>query len=267
MRDTDSNAPDKPRQGHRAARPKRAPAAQRLAAELHRVKQASGLSYAELQARTPYSRSSLERYVNGKAWPAKDAVRAIAEACGSDPGHLTELWDEADRARGAGSAPRRRSFRRLAVGVAAGAALILALLVAPRLTGSEPAPPGTTTPFPTGYTTSRLPESGWSRTVDAETSDTEPHGGVLTATIEWIGPSIGPYRGRITGSVRSQGAAGVCASADAWYDGAISPIGQACGPGAVSAVASSFERTQRALVRVCLRQATTNAVRHCSDWA
>ncbi|WP_409464977.1 helix-turn-helix domain-containing protein [Amycolatopsis sp. GA6-003] len=268
MRETDSGASGKPRRRRGAAGAKRSPAFERLAAELRRVKQAAGLSYAELQSRTPYSRSSLERYINGKALPPKEAVRAIAEACGSDPRRLAELWDQADQARAAGTRRRRRwACWRMAAAVAAGAALTFALSVVPRLFGSDPAAPGTATPAPTGYPTTRLPESTWSRTAGAETSDTGPHRGVLSATIEWTGPSTGPYRGRITGSVRNQGAVGFCAIADAWYDGATSPIGQACGPGAVGAVASGFERTQRALVRVCLRHVSTNAVRRCSDWA
>lgn len=70
-------------------------AGRRLAAELRRIKQASGLSFARLEARTNYSRASLERYVNGKLFPSRDAVEDIAQACGADPRPLLELWDDA----------------------------------------------------------------------------------------------------------------------------------------------------------------------------
>ncbi|MDW6061594.1 helix-turn-helix transcriptional regulator [Streptomyces sp. FXJ1.4098] len=70
-------------------------AGRRLAAELRRIKQTSGLSFARLEARTNYSRASLERYVNGKLFPSRDAVEDIAQACGADPRPLLELWDDA----------------------------------------------------------------------------------------------------------------------------------------------------------------------------
>ncbi|MGW5696096.1 helix-turn-helix domain-containing protein [Streptomyces asiaticus] len=71
------------------------PAGRQLAAELRRIKQASGLSFARLEARTHYSKASLERYVNGKLFPGRDAVEDIAQACGADPGPLLEFWDDA----------------------------------------------------------------------------------------------------------------------------------------------------------------------------
>ncbi|GAA1104066.1 helix-turn-helix domain-containing protein [Streptomyces javensis] len=71
------------------------PAGRQLAAELRRVKQTSGLSFARLESRTHYSKASLERYVNGKLFPGRDAVEDIAQACGADPGPLLEFWDEA----------------------------------------------------------------------------------------------------------------------------------------------------------------------------
>lgn len=70
-------------------------AGRRLVAELRTVKQLSGLSYARLEAVTPYSRASLERYINGKLFPSRHAVIAIAQACGADSQALSELWDEA----------------------------------------------------------------------------------------------------------------------------------------------------------------------------
>ncbi|MBI0384271.1 helix-turn-helix domain-containing protein, partial [Streptomyces albiflaviniger] len=45
--------------------------------------------------RQHYSKASLERYVNGKLFPGRDAVEDIARACGADPGPLLEFWDDA----------------------------------------------------------------------------------------------------------------------------------------------------------------------------
>ncbi|MES4902601.1 MULTISPECIES: helix-turn-helix transcriptional regulator [unclassified Streptomyces] len=87
-----SDTPEAPRQ---AAVALNSAAGQRLAAELRRIKQASGLSFARLEARTNYSRASLERYVNGKLFPGRDAVEGIAQACGADPRPLLDLWDDA----------------------------------------------------------------------------------------------------------------------------------------------------------------------------
>lgn len=70
----------------------------RLVAELRRIKLDSGLSFARMEARTPYSRASLERYVNGKLWPTRQAVATIATACDADPEPLLRLWDEGDPA-------------------------------------------------------------------------------------------------------------------------------------------------------------------------
>ncbi|MCQ8193078.1 helix-turn-helix domain-containing protein [Streptomyces rugosispiralis] len=67
-------------------------------AELRRVKQTSGLSFARLESRTHYSKASLERYVNGKLFPGRDAVEDIARACDADPGPLLEFWDDALKA-------------------------------------------------------------------------------------------------------------------------------------------------------------------------
>ncbi|MDT0546618.1 MULTISPECIES: helix-turn-helix transcriptional regulator [Streptomyces] len=146
-------------------------AGRRLATELRRIKMASGLSFARLEARTNYSRASLERYVNGKLFPSRDAVEDIAQACGADTKPLLELWDDAleagvqppvDTAPSPetaaspseqperGRAPRA-ARRRLLLSVGPGLALLLslglALLPFSPLSpfGSEPSSPGPTT--------------------------------------------------------------------------------------------------------------------------
>ncbi|MFJ7271894.1 helix-turn-helix domain-containing protein [Streptomyces sp. NPDC099050] len=86
-------------------------------AELRRLKDHSGLSLAALAAKTGYSRSSWERYLNGKQSVPREAVEELAQLCGADPTRLVVLHDVAVRARqqapaaaGAtdGAAPRPR---------------------------------------------------------------------------------------------------------------------------------------------------------------
>ncbi|WP_406510239.1 helix-turn-helix domain-containing protein [Streptomyces sp. NBC_00212] len=64
---------------------------EQLFGELRRVKQASGFSYGQLAERTHYSRSSWERFLNGKQLPSKVAVEQFAAATGADPRPLLAL--------------------------------------------------------------------------------------------------------------------------------------------------------------------------------
>ncbi|MEU1405327.1 helix-turn-helix domain-containing protein [Streptomyces sp. NPDC005728] len=71
-------------------------ARERLLAELRRMKDASGLSYGRLASRTHYSRSSWERFLNGKQLPTRVAVEQLAAAVGEEPAPLLALWDALD---------------------------------------------------------------------------------------------------------------------------------------------------------------------------
>ncbi|MGW3661315.1 helix-turn-helix domain-containing protein [Streptomyces sp. NPDC005151] len=66
-----------------------------LAAEMRRIKEASQLSFGRLADRTHYSRSSWERFLNGKQLPTKVAVEQFAGAAGADPTPLLELLQAA----------------------------------------------------------------------------------------------------------------------------------------------------------------------------
>ncbi|GAA1012115.1 hypothetical protein STXM2123_2744 [Streptomyces sp. F-3] len=66
--------------------------------QLRQLVDRSGLSIAALADRTGYSRTSWERYLNGRLLAPKGAVVALAEATGTDPVHLTTLWELAERA-------------------------------------------------------------------------------------------------------------------------------------------------------------------------
>ncbi|MFI2640359.1 DUF2690 domain-containing protein [Streptomyces sp. NPDC018610] len=72
-----------------------------LHAELLALKQRSGLSYARISALTHYSKSSWERWINGKQFPPRGAVESFARAARTDARPLLELWERAERARGA----------------------------------------------------------------------------------------------------------------------------------------------------------------------
>ncbi|MFD0626801.1 helix-turn-helix domain-containing protein [Streptomyces sp. Wh19] len=49
-------------------------------------------------SRTGYSRSSRERYLNGKKPAPRQAVEALCALTGTSPGRLPALWELADAA-------------------------------------------------------------------------------------------------------------------------------------------------------------------------
>lgn len=69
--------------------------ARQLADALLTCKERAGLSLAQLAAHSFSSRSSLERYLNGKIFPPRKVVQAISDACGGNTAALLALWDEA----------------------------------------------------------------------------------------------------------------------------------------------------------------------------
>ncbi|MFB6809139.1 helix-turn-helix domain-containing protein [Streptomyces sp. NPDC056387] len=64
-----------------------------LFAEMRRIKDASQLSYNRLADKTHYSRSSWERFLNGKQVPTRIAVEEFAAASGADPEPLLVLLE------------------------------------------------------------------------------------------------------------------------------------------------------------------------------
>ncbi|BFO14675.1 hypothetical protein SHKM778_10630 [Streptomyces sp. KM77-8] len=52
----------------------------------------SGLSVASVSDRTGYSKTSWERYLNGRLLAPKGAIVALAEVTGTNPLHLTTMW-------------------------------------------------------------------------------------------------------------------------------------------------------------------------------
>ncbi|RPE41351.1 helix-turn-helix protein [Streptomyces sp. Ag109_O5-1] len=74
------------------------PQVREFATQLRRLVDRSGLSVAALSDRTGYSRTSWERYLGGRLLAPKGAVVALAEVTGSNPVHLTTMWELAERA-------------------------------------------------------------------------------------------------------------------------------------------------------------------------
>ncbi|MFE7131186.1 helix-turn-helix domain-containing protein [Streptomyces sp. NPDC057638] len=66
--------------------------------QLRRLVDRSGLGIAAVSDRTGYSKTSWERYLNGRILAPKGAIVALAEVTGTNPGHLTTLWELAERA-------------------------------------------------------------------------------------------------------------------------------------------------------------------------
>lgn len=66
-----------------------------LVQELRTLKDSTGLSLAGLSARTHYSRSSWERWLNGKRLITAQALTSFADAAGADGARLSSLLDDA----------------------------------------------------------------------------------------------------------------------------------------------------------------------------
>lgn len=74
------------------------PQVREFASQLRRLVDRSGLSIAAVADRTGYSKTSWDRYLNGKLLAPKGAIIALAEVTGTSPVHLTTMWELAERA-------------------------------------------------------------------------------------------------------------------------------------------------------------------------
>ncbi|MFJ1972908.1 helix-turn-helix domain-containing protein [Streptomyces sp. NPDC087903] len=68
----------------------------RLASELRELRARTGLSLAGLAAKTAYSKSSWERYLNGRTLPPRPAVRELCRLAGEPEGRCLALWEIAE---------------------------------------------------------------------------------------------------------------------------------------------------------------------------
>ncbi|MFJ2893046.1 helix-turn-helix domain-containing protein [Streptomyces sp. NPDC087305] len=78
-----------------------------LAAALRQLRTETGLSLAGLATKTPYSKSSWERYLNGKTLPPREAVEALCRLAGEPEGRCLALWEIAEaEGSGRGATPK-----------------------------------------------------------------------------------------------------------------------------------------------------------------
>ncbi|WP_171164286.1 XRE family transcriptional regulator [Streptomyces sp. I05A-00742] len=74
------------------------PQVREFAEQLRRIVERSGMGIGAVADRTGYSKTSWERYLNGRLLPPRGATEALAEATGADAGHLCTIWELAERA-------------------------------------------------------------------------------------------------------------------------------------------------------------------------
>ncbi|NGO44419.1 helix-turn-helix domain-containing protein [Streptomyces ureilyticus] len=138
------------------------PEVRQLTEDLRRLRETAGLSLSELAARTPYSKSSWARYLNGEKPVPYDAVVALCRVAGERPDRLLALWELADaewsgRGRSAADAESETGARRgrrvrvvaLAAGAAVAAGVCAAVLLLPDESADSAVPPPTYSTGPT----------------------------------------------------------------------------------------------------------------------
>ncbi|WP_256975011.1 helix-turn-helix domain-containing protein [Streptomyces sp. CS159] len=74
------------------------PQIREFTSQLRRLVDRSELSVASVADATGYSKTSWERYLNGRLLAPKGAIVALAEVTGTNPMHLTTMWELAERA-------------------------------------------------------------------------------------------------------------------------------------------------------------------------
>ncbi|MQS99965.1 helix-turn-helix domain-containing protein, partial [Streptomyces jumonjinensis] len=91
------------------------PEVREFAEQLRRLVDRSGLSIAAVSDHTGYSKTSWERYLNGRILAPKRAVVALAEVTGTSPVHLTTLWELAERAWSRAEARHDRTMEQIRI--------------------------------------------------------------------------------------------------------------------------------------------------------
>nr|WSZ20252.1 XRE family transcriptional regulator [Streptomyces canus] len=149
------------------------PPGARLAVVLQQLRQRTGLSLAQLANATTYSKSSWERYLNGKSLPPRSAVKELCRLAGEPADHPLALLDIArtDRAEATGSTQAMPVRQRTA-------------------TGTDTPTPGSTTVPPDTYTATG--ETTLSDADDTCTSSTgRRHVNVVTALVSTCAVVLG----------------------------------------------------------------------------
>ncbi|MYX94662.1 helix-turn-helix domain-containing protein, partial [Streptomyces sp. SID486] len=167
-----------------------------------------GLSVAALADRTGYSKTSWERYLGGELLAPKGAVIALAEATGTHTGHLTTLWELAERAWSRAELRHDTTMDALRVSRAraalgdAGAAPEKGTGTAARRGGGSAAVPGIAGPAgvsPTIPAQPEGPETGAGDRAGGAAGGPEDVGGSLPVKNSW---GLAGYRGPSQASAR-----------------------------------------------------------------
>lgn len=74
------------------------PQIREFTSQLRRLVDRSGMSLAAIADRTEYSKSSWERYLNGRLLAPRGAVQALADVTDTEVRHLATMWELAERA-------------------------------------------------------------------------------------------------------------------------------------------------------------------------
>ncbi|MFI6864958.1 DUF2690 domain-containing protein [Streptomyces sp. NPDC050421] len=74
------------------------PQVREFTGQLRRLVDRSGLSIAAVADRTGYSKTSWERYLNGRLLAPRGAIVALGEVTGTNQSHLNTMWELAERA-------------------------------------------------------------------------------------------------------------------------------------------------------------------------
>jgi transcriptional regulator with XRE-family HTH domain len=90
-----------------------------LTAALRELRAATGLSMAALAAKTPYSKSSWERYLNGRTLPPREAVEELCRLAGEPVGRCVALWEIAEAESSGRGTPTPSSRKPIAYAPAA----------------------------------------------------------------------------------------------------------------------------------------------------
>lgn len=77
-----------------------------LVVQMRRLKDHAGLSLSALASKTTFSKSSWERYLNGRTLPPRTAVEELASVSGTDPERLLALHEIAEAEWAASAASR-----------------------------------------------------------------------------------------------------------------------------------------------------------------
>lgn len=83
----------------------------RLAATLRELRGRTGLSLVGLAAKTTFSKSSWDRYLNGRTLPPRDAVQELCRLAGEPEGRCVALWEIAEAEGSARGGRAERGLR------------------------------------------------------------------------------------------------------------------------------------------------------------